>query len=83
MKDKIKHRYDFNIYFRRGNDEKDWIDMEFFEFTFEEAYKKAMNWTRFVSKAILTEFDNKKVLKHTTEENRYYYFDQTKMIFVK
>lgn len=83
MENKIKHRYDFNIYFRRGYDEKDWIDMEFFEFTFEEAYEKAKNWTRFVSKVILTRFDNKKVIAHTTEPNRYYYFDQTKMIFVK
>jgi hypothetical protein len=83
MKSPIKHKYGFDIHFKRGNDEKDWIDMEFHEFTFEEAYQKAMNWTRYISKAELREFDKKKVMKHTKEENRYYYFDDTKLTFVK
>ena len=83
MKAPIKHKYDFDIHFIRGNDQKDWIDMEFEEFTFEEAYEKAMNWTRWISSVVLREFDKKKVLKHTTDINRYYYLDGTKMIFVK
>ena len=64
-------------------DEKDWIDVEFEEFTFEEAYEKAMNWGAHIFKAELREFDKKKVIKHTTDINRYYYLDSTKMIFVK
>ena len=82
MKAKIKHKYEFYIYFRKGNDEKDWIDYTFEESSFKEAYEKAMNWTRFVSKVILTEFNNKKVFKHTSDE-RYYYLEGTKMEFVK
>lgn len=82
MKAKIKHKYDFDIHFFRGNDEKDWIDVEFEEFTFEEAYEKAMNWTSHIKKVELREFDKKKVIKHTAED-KYYYLDGTKMTFVK
>ena len=82
MKSPSKHKYEFYIYFRKGNDEKDWIDYTFEESSFKEAYEKAMNWTRFVFKVELCQFDNKKVFKYTSDE-RYYYLEGTKMEFVK
>lgn len=78
----IKHKYEFNVHFRRDYDEKDVLDSVFEATNFEEAYEMAKNSRRWVFKVELREFDKKKVIKHTTED-KYYYLDGTKMTFVK
>ena len=83
MDSPIKHRYEFDVHFRRGNDQKDFLDEVFEAYNFEEAYEMAKNSRRWIFKIELREFDKKKVIKHTTDNNRYYYLDGTKMIFVK